>query len=89
MKVYKIMYDEGFLKQALALPVEIQQHLEKTRLLLLDNPLHPSLRLHKLKGSLKNYWSVSVTMKYRIIFRLMPDGVVFFTSVGTHRMYSK
>jgi len=31
--------------------------------------LPPSNRLHKLKGKLKAYWSVSINMKYRIIFK--------------------
>lgn len=33
-----------------------------------DMGLPPSNRLHKLKGKLKGYWSVSINMKYRIIF---------------------
>lgn len=34
-----------------------------------DMSLPPSNRLHKLKGTLKGYWSVSINMKYRIIFK--------------------
>lgn len=33
-----------------------------------DMRLPQSNRLHKLKGKLKAYWSVSINMKYRIIF---------------------
>lgn len=33
----------------------------------------PSNRLHKLKGDLKEYWSVSINDKWRIIFKW--DGV--------------
>jgi len=29
----------------------------------------PSHRLHKLDGDLKGFWSISVNMQYRIIFR--------------------
>ena len=29
----------------------------------------PSHRLHQLEGSLAGYWSVSVNMQYRIVFR--------------------
>lgn len=35
-----------------------------------DVRLPPSNRLHKLKGKLKAFWSVSINMKYRIIFKL-------------------
>lgn len=33
-----------------------------------DMRLPPSNRLHKLKGKLKDRWSVSINMKYRLIF---------------------
>jgi proteic killer suppression protein len=35
----------------------------------------PGLRLHPLKGALKNYWSVSVSGNWRVIFRF-EDGYV-------------
>ena len=34
-----------------------------------DMRLPPSNRLHKLKGKLKAFWSVSINMKYRIVFK--------------------
>ncbi len=34
-----------------------------------DLKLPPSNRLHKLPDKLKGFWSVSINMKYRIIFR--------------------
>lgn len=34
-----------------------------------DMKLPPSNRLHKMKGQLKEWWSVSINMKFRIIFK--------------------
>lgn len=34
-----------------------------------DLKLPPSNRLHKLKGDLKEYWSVSINKQWRIIFK--------------------
>ena len=34
-----------------------------------DMRLPPSNRLHRLKGKLKAFWSVSINMKYRITFK--------------------
>ena len=34
-----------------------------------------SLRIHKLKGDLKDKWSASVNMQYRIIFSLIEEKV--------------
>jgi addiction module RelE/StbE family toxin len=51
-----------------------------------DNPFHPSLRTHPLKGKLKGLWSISVNTQYRIIFQLEGDEVVFI-SIGKHDIY--
>ena len=32
-----------------------------------QDPYHPSLRLHKLKGKLSDFYSISVNMEYRVI----------------------
>lgn len=34
-----------------------------------DLMVPPSNRLHKLKGDLKDYWSISVNDQWRLIFR--------------------
>ncbi|MFB0908124.1 MAG: type II toxin-antitoxin system RelE/ParE family toxin, partial [Spirosomataceae bacterium] len=43
-----------------------EQYLKALSLLEID-PYHPSLRLHKLKGNLQEYYSVSINMQYRIM----------------------
>ncbi|HCR81707.1 MAG: hypothetical protein UX28_C0001G0069 [Candidatus Pacebacteria bacterium GW2011_GWA1_46_10] len=52
------------------------------------NPRHPSLRLHKLHGSLKNVWSISVDKNFRLVF--ISDNQYYFFSMGTHKqVYGK
>jgi len=51
------------------------------------NPFYPSLRLHKLKGRLDGLWSLSIDLKYRIIFKVMDDGAILFVSIGLHAIY--
>ena len=46
------------------------------------DPRHHSLRLHKLKGNLKNVWSISVTMDFRLIF--IDNENYYFFEMGTH-----
>ncbi len=73
-KTTQDIYDGINSKAARKVPVELH---EKARDLLdainaiarvddLKSP--PSNRLHKLKGSLKNFWSVSLNSQWRIIF---------------------
>jgi proteic killer suppression protein len=44
----------------------------------------PGLRLHRLKGDLAGYWSVSVSGNWRIIFRLEAGEVVDLDLVDYH-----
>ena len=48
-----------------------------------DKPNHPSLKLHKLTGSLHDTWSFSVESDLRILFCYIEDGVLF-TNIGKH-----
>lgn len=41
-----------------------------------DLQIPPSNRLHQLQGKLKNYYSISINMQWRIIF-LWKDGNAF------------
>ncbi|MBI2634886.1 type II toxin-antitoxin system mRNA interferase toxin, RelE/StbE family [Candidatus Peregrinibacteria bacterium] len=87
MKINEIHYNEDFEEQFLNLPKNIQKKACKTEGLFRQNPFHPSLRLHKLKGKLDGLWSISPDMKYRIIFKPMGNGVILFVSVGLHAIY--
>ena len=58
---------------------------EKTIYLLEQNPFHPSLRLHKLKGELKEYYSVSIDMEYRLIVDfIIVDKKIILINIGHH-----
>lgn len=57
----------------------------KVLILLANNPYHPSLRLHKLKGNLRDIHSVSINLQYRILLEfLIKDGEIIFLDIGTH-----
>lgn len=61
--------------------------LEKTLLQLSEEPFHPSLRTHKLKGELDNVWSCSIDYKYRILFEFCHNSeeeVILLLNLGTH-----
>ena len=87
MIVKKILYSKTFAKEFKKLPLLVQEMAVKTEEIFKSNPLHPSLRLHQLKGSLKGLWSVSITLNYRIIFERMENGDIIFISIGKHDIY--
>lgn len=55
--------------------------VRKTLKLLNANPIHPSLRLHKLGG--QNNYSISVDMSVRIIVHFEEE-MIFLLRVGRH-----
>lgn len=87
MVVYTISYHPDFVKELKKLEHSIQKRAVKTEALFRANPLHPSLRLHRLKGALVGLWSLSVSMRVRIIFKRMQNGDIIFLSIGQHDLY--
>ncbi|EAM48040.1 hypothetical protein CwatDRAFT_0701 [Crocosphaera watsonii WH 8501] len=47
--------------------------IEKTVRQLAEDPFHPSLRTHKLKGDLSNVWSCSIDYSNRVLFEFIED----------------
>ena len=47
------------------------------------DPFDPSLKTHKLKGDLKEFWSCSLTFELRLRFKLSDDAVELI-DIGTH-----
>lgn len=58
---------------------------QKTLLLLEQNPFHPSLRLHKLEGPLRDLHSVSINLSYRVTLYFMVSGdEIVPVDIGDH-----
>ena len=66
---YKLIYTNTYIKRASKFikkhPESLSQYGKTLKLLELD-PNHPSLRLHPLKGKLKDLYSISINISYRI-----------------------
>jgi len=86
--VAKIVYTESYIKRAKKFisrhPGIINQY-EKTLKLIEQNPNHPSLRLHKLKGRLSELYSVSINITNRIsIIFFVSDNKIIPVDIGKH-----
>lgn len=88
MKIRQINFLPKFMKSWDVLPKEVQTKARKAIALFRTDPFYPSLRLHSLRGNLRNYWSISVDRKYRIILRIDGD-IAHFFSIGNHAIYEK
>ena len=85
---YRLVFTESYTRRAVRVirkHPEVRQQYEKTLQLLELNPFHPSLRLHKLKGRLKELHSVSVARAYRITlsFAIIERDIVLI-DIGAH-----
>lgn len=49
-----------------------------------QDPLHTSLRTHKLTGSLEGKWAFSVTYDCRVVFHMVSDKEIILLDIGSH-----
>ncbi|HKI47930.1 MAG TPA: type II toxin-antitoxin system RelE/ParE family toxin [Desulfobacteria bacterium] len=66
---FKLIYTDSYIHRAkrfIKKHPEMLTQYEKTLKILENNPHHPSLRLHRLKGKFKDLHSVSINISYRI-----------------------
>ena len=86
--MYKLIETKVYikkLKKFLKKHPDMIKKYEKTVFLLENNPFHPSLRLHKLQGDKKEFYSVSLDMQYRIILDfIIIENKIFLIDIGTY-----
>jgi mRNA-degrading endonuclease YafQ of YafQ-DinJ toxin-antitoxin module len=85
---YKIEYTQSYEKKLfkfLKKHKDIVERYKKTILLMEADPFHPSLRLHPLKGKLKDLHSVSIDIQYRISIEFyIENRRIIPVNIGTH-----
>lgn len=85
---YEIEYTERYEKKLfkfLKKHKDIVERYKKTILLMEADPFHPSLRIHPLKGKLKDLHSISIDMQYRISIEFyIEDNLIIPVNIGTH-----
>ena len=70
---FKLIFPASYQKREkvfLAKHPDFRERYFKTLLLLEQNPLHPSLRLHPLQGGPAGLHSASISMQFRITLEL-------------------
>lgn len=85
---YTLVYTEQYNRRAarfLKQHPQVRQQYVKTLQLLELNPVHPSLRLHPLRGRLDGLHSVSINLSYRITLEIaIEDTRIVLINVGDH-----
>ena len=85
---FKLIYTNSYIKRASKFAKrhpELLSQYEKTLKILEYNPNHPSLRLHPLKGKLKDLYSISINISYRISLDFfVTEKEIILVNVGHH-----
>lgn len=74
---------EKDLKRIKSRDIRLFKQIQKQITLFAQNQKHPSLRVHKLTGSMKNLWSISIDRNIRMLFIIDKNEIIFF-EIGTH-----
>jgi len=86
--MYEIKYADNYEKKVIKFlkkHKDIYSQYKKTIEILQQNPRHSSLRLHKLRGKMNSFSSVSINMKYRIVIDfIIVDGTIILIDIGNH-----
>ena len=85
---YKLVFTQGYARierKFFKRHPELLSRYHKTLGLLEQDPFHPALRLHALKGNLAGLHAVSINLQYRITLELeIRDQMIILVNVGSH-----
>lgn len=83
----RVAYKATFIRQFDNLDVSLQEEvLEKIEQF--KNPVnHLQLKVHKLHGQLKDFYSFSVNYRFRIVFEYLSSNEMVLLAVGDHEVY--
>lgn len=66
-----------------------KQKFKERRDIFQQNPLHPILKNHPLKGKYIGYRSINITGDLRVVYKLLDKDTVLFADIDTHsNLYS-
>ncbi len=85
----KIRFHKNFDKQYKKLNQEQKKKTKERLALFLENPFHPIIGNHPLKGKYKGYRSINITGDLRAIYKFINEQECIFVAIDTHsNLYS-
>jgi len=87
MKVKNIYYTSKFERSFRNIPRKVQKEAAAKEKVFRKNPFHPTLKTHRLKGPLRDFYSFSVDYRFRIVFAFENRNEVTFVDIGDHSVY--
>ena len=82
-----VAFAPPFFRQLKKLEPNLQEEVFEKIEYFKNDPNHKMLKVHKLKGRLKDRHSFSVNYKTRIVFHYLSKNEVILLAVGDHDVY--
>ena len=86
--MYEIFREDKFIKKASKFfkkHPNLKDKFKKVIYQLIEDPFHQSLKTHKLKGELKDFYSCSINYEYRIVLSIViVDNAIYLVDIGSH-----
>jgi mRNA-degrading endonuclease YafQ of YafQ-DinJ toxin-antitoxin module len=83
----EVAYKPAFIRDYKRLLIEVQEDVKEKIELFKDPANHKRLKVHKLKGKLKEYYSFSATYPHRVVFTYETKQRAVLLAVGDHDVY--
>ena len=71
------------------MPAKIKKDFSEKIITFQENPFEPSLKTHKLKGGLSDYYSFYLKDGYRVLVDFVEKDSILLVNIGSHDDYSK
>ena len=81
---YSMQFTKSFEKQFKKLPTMTKQKFYDRLKLFEQNPYHPLLQNHGLRGSYLGYRSISIGGDMRALYTMKDDQIVIFAFIDSH-----
>jgi len=85
--MFKIIYAPVFVRKFSKLDKYLQDEVIEKIELFKNKDNHILLKVHKLNGKMKNYYSFSVNYRIRVVFMWNDKGEALIFSIGDHDIY--
>ncbi|MFH1705324.1 MAG: type II toxin-antitoxin system mRNA interferase toxin, RelE/StbE family [Patescibacteria group bacterium] len=83
----KVFVTKHFEKSFQRLPQRIKKLAVKKDNFFRKDIFSPSLKTHRLKGKLKEFYSYRINQEYRLVFKMSQKDIVIYHDIGTHQLY--
>ena len=83
----KVRLTEAFAKDYRRLPAKIKDKADKQLRHLMENPKHPSLKIHRIEGT-HGFWEFYLDRSYRCVYTQEGDTAVL-RYIGPHDIIEK